>query len=215
MLVTGKELIAAANKYLHIEDENVTAALSGRKNMVPAYARYGYKNVVWDVVDYSGPFNPTQLDVLSSDSVKVVPVTSIQFEEFLKYDQIIHPGVERSVYWKKCFEKKGSAFVVALDGNMVVGFGGIRPFHPNSHYICPLYADSLIIAKLMVKSLVDNVFPCRIEIQTIEPNHFTKDLIAWLDIPINYTLARQYTKKEVKLPYDRIYGMAESDLYFV
>ena len=81
-----------------IKDEGVIAALSGRKDVVPVYARYGYKNVVWDLIDYAGPIDPNKLNVLNTDSVKIIKATSVQFEELLKYDQIIHPDVERSFF---------------------------------------------------------------------------------------------------------------------
>ena len=183
---------------------------------MPAYIRYGYKNVVWDVVLYKGPVDPKKLLVSSLDLVRVVPAESIQFDQLMKYDDVIHPGVQRSLYWRKCFEKEGVLFLVALNGNDIVGFGGIRPSKGDRFYhLCPIYADSLSTAKVLVKSLVTKTSPTRVKIETVEPNPNIKDLMNWLDIPVSYTLTRQYTGEEVSLPYDKVYGMAESDLYFV
>ena len=113
-------LLNAANKFLRINDSDVTAGLSGRKNVVPVYIRNGYKNVAWDVLVYEGPVNPEKLTATTLDSINPVPVSSVKFEDLLKYDQCIHPGVERSMYWKKCFAKKDAEFLVAVnDGNIV------------------------------------------------------------------------------------------------
>ena len=117
------------------------------------------------------------------DPIRIVSIDSIQFDDFLKYDETIHPGVER-YYWQKCFAKKGSTFYVSLNGDNIVGFGGTRPYKPGCIHIGPLYADTPDIAKVLVKSLVEKDTPFSIEIEAIEPNPHINGLIVWLGMEI-------------------------------
>ena len=208
-------LLNAANRFLRINDSDVTAGLSGRKDVVPVYIRSGYKNGAWDVLVYEGPVNPEKLTATTLDSINPVPVSSVKFEDLLKYDQCIHPGVERSMYWKKCFAKKDAEFLVAVNDGNIVGICGCRPFIPGRVHISPLYADSLDIAKVLIKTLLDKVRPSCLQMEAIEPNSFIKELGAWLGVSVSYALARLYTGEEGIISYDKVYAIAESDIYFV
>ena len=51
--------------------------------------------------------------------------------------------------------------------------------------------------------------------EAIEPNSFIKELGAWLGMSVSYALARLYTGEEGIVSYDKVYAIAESDIYFV
>ena len=51
--------------------------------------------------------------------------------------------------------------------------------------------------------------------EAIEPNSFIKELGAWLGVSVSYALARLYTGEEDIVSYDKVYAIAESDIYFV
>ncbi len=180
------------------------------------YVKYGYKNMAWDVLLFKGRVNGKSLEVPQLDAVDVKNASSVDFQSILTYDRIVHGGIDRSKYWKGCFEKKGAIFLVALKKDAVVGFAGIRPSKTH-HVLCPIYADSLDIAKILIKSLIIRSSPDVVKIEGIEPNPNIKELVAWIGIPPSEdaTLIRLYTGKEEQLPYDKVYGLAESDVYFV
>ena len=194
--ISGKVLLNAANKFLRIDDSEVIAGLSGRKNVVPVYIRSGYKNVTWDVLVYMGQVHLEKLTTTTLDAIDVVPVSSVKFEDLLKYDQCIHPGVKRSLYWEKCFAKKGAEYLVAVNDGNIVGICGCRPFTTERVYISPLNADSVDIAKVLIKALLQKLRPSSLQMEAIEPNSLIKELSAWLDVSVSYALARQYTSEE-------------------
>ena len=186
----------------------------GRKNIVPFYAKNGYKNITWDILVYEGQVNLEKLPSVALDSVHIVPVSSVKFEDLMKYDQDIHSGVERSLYWQNCFAKENVEYLVAVKEDKIIGLCGLRPFKSGCVYVGPIYADSLEIAKVLAKSIFEKARPSRFAMESIEPNSFLGEFVSWLEVSVNHTLTRQYTCEEVPLCYDKIYGVAETDIYF-
>lgn len=113
---------------------------------------------------------------------------------------------------------------VALCGNTVLGYGCIKPNLQSSWIVCPLYADTEYVAKLILFDLViDHTFvsqfnpPSSLEsmativLKTPSNNGRAERLLADLGfIRQDYCLARCYTRQVFPVPTDNIYALQSS-----
>ena len=206
------------NAFLGVGSGDTVCGLNAREAVVETYAKCGYTNQAWSVLACTGPVDPDALLVENPGSVQLIPAKDIPLEQILAYDQIIHPGVSRPLYWERCLVKKGVFYLVALDEQNVVGFGGIRPSAvPGQHHVSPLYADSLCVAELLLKTLLQKAAAQNICVEAVGANPDIKEFVSWLNVTSSgdHTLVRQYTGEEAFFPREKVFGLAESDAFFV
>ncbi|CAD5212784.1 unnamed protein product [Bursaphelenchus okinawaensis] len=212
------------------EIEGHNKGLVGVDSMAAKYAsRHGFSLESDFLLDcYITPGTDIHPENLQKDpTVTTTVYDGSHFEKVNEYDKTIVPNIDRSGYVKSCLQVLKAYSVFAQDNNgKVTGYIRARTCANQQLYIGPLYADTPAIAETLLKSIFEGEELHRRENPReipLKAANFTKFVIStpstnknfvdlWSKL-IGYPAVRagimhsQFTKKILKVPTDRVYGI--------
>lgn len=151
--------------------------------------------------------------VLNSTDVELI-------EKVVEYDQRLHQ-YDRSAIVRLTMIEKNCISRIAMLGQVIVGYGCVKPSLQNMWIMCPLYADNEYVARMLMIDLVsDLILVTQSSFEDIIPsvvlkapsnNHHASILLKELGfIKQDYSLKRCYTKEVFEVPTQFIYALHTS-----
>lgn len=208
------------HEYLEHGERKRNLALSARKDVVSLYKRFGYGILSWNVVGYIGK---PKLDLLksfnSADGIQVIDITEDNIININRYDRKFFP-YDREGYLKFHINRDDSKAVAAVsESGDILGYG-IITVASESHgfHIGPLYAESVVVAKVLMKELClaqPEVAHKGVFLEGAEPNVNMNLLAEFANVTEQYKLRRQYTLTDVQLPLQHVYSTANTDVHTI
>ena len=134
--------------------------------------------------------------------------------EVIAYDKRLH-SYDRSKIVSLTIRESKCRTRVALLGDMIVGYGCIKPNLQNLWMITPLYADNEYIARMLMSDLIGSLSMLELDegvvLKTPSNNHSAINLLKLFGFEKQtYSLKRCYSKNVFDVPTHNIYALHTS-----
>ncbi|XP_077978975.1 holothin acyltransferase-like [Glandiceps talaboti] len=175
----------------------------------------GFKCIGFEIKDMRGQVSHSILasrDIVPP-AITILPINEVSFDSVIEYDGNIN-SFQRAEFLKIwCKGKNVSTFVAVKEGGVVVGYINVRPLQED-FAILPWYADDVFIAEslllTLLKALPDN---CTVRVHVPSSNKAGLDLAKKYQLnKVFCTLIRQYTKRDVTVPVEKIFCISTPEV---
>jgi hypothetical protein len=173
--------------------------------------KMGYKHTTWKIRYYHGTFS-FALKPKNPDIIKTCELSDEIFDEVVQYDTGVHV-FPREKFLRGWFGRQKVRTHVAFVDGKVVGYG-LLSSATKGYRLAPLYADTQDVALTLIESLV-KMLPTGSDVALYVPEEnndameiaHSENMVLALD-----PIVRQYTKWDVELPLQKVYGFANLDV---
>jgi len=186
----------------YLDKQNI--GLDGVVEQQDNYKKSGFK-LAYSNIRYEGKSKKT------NKKNNIVDLNKISFSELKKYDDALFPTTRHKFLHSWTKQPESTALGIKKNGKLS-GYGMIRKCR-TGYKIGPLFADSVNLSKDLFDSLVNNVKE-RSTIYLDVPEVNLKAIKMAKDYGMKkvFGTARMYTKKEPKLPLNKIFGVTTFEL---
>ncbi|XP_013388005.1 uncharacterized protein LOC106157056 isoform X2 [Lingula anatina] len=164
--------------------------------------KHGYSVSTYKCPLICGRIDLSTISVQGDSSVDIVPTSKVDFEALVKYDAEIHT-IPRRTFVEKWLARPSVKSFTALDksGN-IVGYGASSAA-THSYRICPLFADSSLVSRLLLVRLLQSVpQDANVDMYLNTENEVGKEIMATNKdtFKIAFEMRKMFTKRDVDLP---------------
>lgn len=184
----------------YLGDRNI--GLDGVVAQQDNYKKSGFK-LAYRNVRYKGIADGTFSD-------NVINLSQVPFEKVLVYDNIFFP-TSRPQFLKNWIKQPEGSALGVLKGDALSGYGVIRACR-KGFKIGPLFADDENIVEILFQSLTSKATGQTVYLDVPAVNKASANLAKRHNMNIVFETARMYTKKEPKLPINKIFGVTTFEL---
>jgi len=142
---------------------------------------------------------------------RVVPLSSIQFDEICSYDQLLFPA-NRGEFLKRWINQPQSTALGIVVNKKIAGYGVIRTCR-SGYKIGPLFADNPEFADILFNALAAQVpVGSSVFLDTPELNKEAIALAERYHMETVFETARMYKGESLQLPVSGVFGVTSFEL---
>lgn len=178
--------------------------IDGVLENVSKYERIGYvsahKNTRYEFMPSNSSISPDQ----------IVNLKAVSFKQIEEFDRHYFPAT-RSAFLRSWIAQPNSYALGYVDNGNLRGYGVIRQCS-KGYKIGPLFAESLNIAKTLLKALCGKIDKGPVYLDIPEPNQKAQSLVADFNMKPKFEVIRMHRNGMPDLDLQGIYGMTTFEL---
>ncbi|XP_064638828.1 holothin acyltransferase-like [Lineus longissimus] len=172
--------------------------------------KMGYKHTTWKIKYYHGTFS-FALKPNNPGIIQICGLSDKIFDQVLEYDKGVHV-FPREKFLRAWLGRRNVTTHVAFVDGKVVGYG-LLSSATKGYRLAPLYADTQDAALILIESLV-KLLPTGSDVALYVPedNRDAMEIVQSENMVLALDpIVRQYTKWDVELPLQKVYGVSNLD----
>lgn len=174
------------------------------------YQRCGFR-LAYRNVRYQGAGAAMGCDTIPAADMRLVPLTSLPFEQVAAYDRSMFPA-ERDAFLRRWIAPPQGVALGLLRDARLAGYGVLRDCR-NGHKIGPLFADTPALAEILFNALRSrSAHGAPVFLDVPECNPAAVALAEQSGMQMVFETARMYTGPAPDAATDRTYGVTSFEL---